>query len=76
MEPVNSQVKREEHAMDPEESAPKRKPEIVIGEDLALLSVAELEQRIQILEAEIVRSKTSISGKQASKSAADAFFRN
>jgi uncharacterized small protein (DUF1192 family) len=62
--------------MDAEDVAPKRKPEIVVGEDLALLSVAELEHRIQVLEAEITRYKDSIAGKQASKTAADAFFRN
>ena len=62
--------------MDLDDTAPKRKPEIAIGEDLALLSVAELEQRIQVLEAEIARFKASIAGKQASKTAADAFFRN
>ena len=62
--------------MDLEDTAPKPKPQIAIGEDLALLSVAELEQRIQVLEAEIVRLKASIAGKQASKTAADAFFRN
>ena len=55
---------------------PIRKPDIVIGEDLALLSVAELTQRIKILEGEITRLKAAIDSKQASKTAADAFFRN
>ncbi|MBM3520183.1 MAG: DUF1192 domain-containing protein, partial [Alphaproteobacteria bacterium] len=37
---------------------------------------AELEQRIQALESEIVRTRSTIASKQASKSAADAFFRS
>lgn len=55
---------------------PKKKPEPVIGENLELMSVAELEHRVTILESEIVRVKAAIAQKQASKSAADAFFRS
>lgn len=55
---------------------PKKKPGIVVGENLELMSVAELEHRIQALESEIVRVKSTIASKQASKSAADAFFRS
>jgi uncharacterized small protein (DUF1192 family) len=62
--------------MDLEDAAPKKKPEIVIGEDIALLSVAELQNRIAILEAEIARYRDEIASKQASKAAADAFFRS
>jgi uncharacterized small protein (DUF1192 family) len=62
--------------MDPEETAPKKKAEIVIGEELELLSVAELENRIAVLEAEIRRYREAIGSKQASKAAADAFFRS
>ena len=39
-------------------------------------SEAELEQRIALLEAEVSRVKAMIMSKQASKSAADAFFRS
>jgi uncharacterized small protein (DUF1192 family) len=49
---------------------------MVIGENLDAISVAELEQRIQALDSEIVRLKAEIAKKQASRSAADAFFRN
>ena len=62
--------------MESDDLVPKRKPDMVIGEDLALLSVAELTQRIKLLEAEITRLKGAIECKQASKTAADAFFRN
>jgi uncharacterized small protein (DUF1192 family) len=53
----------------------KKKPDIVIGENLDLLSVSELEHRVQALESEIARIRAAIAAKQASKSAADAFFR-
>jgi uncharacterized small protein (DUF1192 family) len=62
--------------MDIEDSAPKKIPEIVIGQELDLLSVAELQNRIAILEAEIARHRAAIEGKQASKVAADKFFRS
>ena len=55
---------------------PKKKPEIIVGETLELMSVAELEHRITALEAEITRVRAEIARKQASKSAADAFFRS
>jgi uncharacterized small protein (DUF1192 family) len=61
--------------MDPED-LPKKKPEITVGENLELLSVAELEHRVQALESEILRVRSMIASKQASKSAADAFFRS
>ncbi len=57
------------------EDLPAKKPGIVIGENLDLLSVSELEQRVQDLDSEIVRVKAAISAKRASKNAADAFFR-
>ena len=53
-----------------------KKPGIVVGENLDLLSVTELEHRVQALESEIARVRAAIAAKQASKSAADAFFRS
>ena len=55
---------------------PKKKPDLVVGENLDAISVAELEQRIQVLESEIVRIRAEITRKQASRSAADAVFRS
>jgi uncharacterized small protein (DUF1192 family) len=56
---------------------PPRKPSgIVIGENLDLLSVSELEQRIEALQTEMERVKAMLQSKRASKSAADAFFRS
>lgn len=60
--------------MDPED-LPKPKPVITVGQNLDLMSVAELEQRVEDLESEIVRVKAVIASKRASKYAADAFFR-
>ena len=54
---------------------PKKPANMVIGENLDAISVAELEQRIQALESEIVRLRSEIARKQASRSAADAFFK-
>lgn len=46
-----------------------------LREDLELYSVADLEDRIGLLEAEIDRTRGQIDRKRASKSAADAFFK-
>jgi uncharacterized small protein (DUF1192 family) len=54
---------------------PKKKPDMVIGEPLDTLSVAELEQRIQALDSEIARVKAEITKKLATMNAANAFFR-
>lgn len=63
-------------AIDPEELLPRKpKPEIVIGEDLSTFSVFELESRIASLDAEIARTKSALSVRSSTKSAADAFFK-
>ena len=58
------------------EDLPKKPAGVMLGENLDLLSVAELEQRVRDLESEIQRVKAAITSKQASKNAADAFFRS
>jgi uncharacterized small protein (DUF1192 family) len=58
------------------EDLPKKPPATTLGEPLDLLSVAELEQRVQQLESEIERTKEAIQSKRASKNAADSFFRS
>ena len=57
------------------EDLPKKPPTVTIGENLDLLAVVELEQRVHDLESEILRVRSMIVSKQASKSAADAFFK-
>ncbi|MFZ5668907.1 MAG: DUF1192 domain-containing protein [Pseudomonadota bacterium] len=44
-------------------------------EDLDVYGVAELEERIGLLRAEIARTEAQLERKKASKSAADAFFK-
>ena len=46
-----------------------------VGQDLALLSVNELRDRIALLKDEIARLEASIAGKQASRGVADTFFK-
>lgn len=58
-----------------EELTPKKKLPHEIGQDLSLLSVGELTDRIAALKDEVVRLEAARSAKQASKSAADSFFR-
>ena len=61
--------------MNLDEEQAKRISEIVIGEDLAMLSVDELTKWIAILEQEIGRLKADIGTKQSSKVAAESFFK-
>jgi uncharacterized small protein (DUF1192 family) len=46
-----------------------------LGEDLSLLSVAELSERVDVLKAEIERLEAAIRAKEATRSAADTFFK-
>jgi uncharacterized small protein (DUF1192 family) len=62
-------------AMDRDDERPAKKPEVPIGDDLALLSVEELEWRIHVLRQEITRLEAAISAKRASRSAADSVFK-
>ena len=45
-------------------------------EELELLAVGELEERIDALEAEIARTRAQIDRKRAGRAAADAFFKS
>ena len=54
---------------------PKKKPVHEIGQDLSLLSVEELAERIAALKSEIARLEASMAAKRASKSSADQFFK-
>ena len=58
------------------EDRPRPKPVLTVGEPLDAISVAELQERVQVLEAEIKRLKDEITRKEASKAAADAFFKS
>ena len=58
-----------------EDERPKKKIAHEIGQELTLLSVAELNARIELLRGEIARLEADIKRKQASLSAADQFFK-
>src|SRR3954453_15470843 len=58
-----------------DDDRPKKKIVHEIGQDLALLSIRELEERIALLNAEISRLAAAIASKQGSRSVADQFFK-
>jgi uncharacterized small protein (DUF1192 family) len=61
-------------AMD-EDDRPKKKITHEIGQELALISVKELEERIALLRQEIERLEADIKRKEASRNLADQFFK-
>lgn len=60
---------------DDDDDRPKKKIVHEIGQDLTLLSIKELQERIALLKGEIARLEASIASKQASRSVADMFFK-
>jgi uncharacterized small protein (DUF1192 family) len=58
-----------------DDDRPKKKIVHEIGQDLALLSIRELEERIALLNVEISRLAGAIASKQGSRSVADQFFK-
>ena len=58
-----------------EDDRPKKKIAHEIGQDLTLLSVNELTERIALLNEEIARLDQERTKKQATRSAADHFFK-
>jgi uncharacterized small protein (DUF1192 family) len=61
-------------AVEPDD-LPKKKIAHEIGQDLSLLSVGELAERIGLLKDEIVRLDAEMARKRASQTAADTFFK-
>jgi uncharacterized small protein (DUF1192 family) len=57
-----------------DDELPKPKRQIVLGEDLERFAIAELDERIVALQAEIARTRTEITAKQQHKAAADKLF--
>ena len=60
--------------IDPDE-LPKKNIVHELGQELALLSVGELTERIAALKEEIARLEAEMARKRSSKSAADSFFK-
>ena len=59
-----------------DDDRPRKKITHEIGQDLSLLSVEELTERIALLNAEVDRLKEAVTKRRASKNAADAFFKS
>lgn len=59
-----------------DEDKPKKAPAYEIGADLSTRSVEELRDYLEILEAERKRAEAMLNSKQASRQAADTFFKS
>jgi uncharacterized small protein (DUF1192 family) len=58
-----------------EDLLPKKKTVHEIGQDLGLLSIGELTERIALLKEEIGRLEAAKASKSATRTAADQFFK-
>jgi uncharacterized small protein (DUF1192 family) len=58
-----------------DDDRPRKKITHEIGQDLSLLSVEELNERIALLNVEIARLQEAMTKKRASKDAANSFFK-
>jgi uncharacterized small protein (DUF1192 family) len=59
-----------------DDDRPRKKISHEIGQDLSLLSVEELNERIALLRSEIERLEAASAKKRASKDAANSFFKS
>jgi uncharacterized small protein (DUF1192 family) len=59
-----------------DDDKPRKKVTHEIGQDLSLLSVEELTERIALMTSEIERLQVAMTKKRASKAAADSFFKS
>jgi uncharacterized small protein (DUF1192 family) len=59
-----------------DDDRPRKKISHEIGQDLSLLSVEELAERIALLKSEIERLEAASAKKRASKDAASSFFKS
>jgi uncharacterized small protein (DUF1192 family) len=58
-----------------DDDRPKPKRAHEIGQDLSLLSVDDLDDRIGVLKAEVARLEADKAGKQATRMAAESLFK-
>ncbi|MET4420782.1 DUF1192 domain-containing protein [Bradyrhizobium barranii] len=58
-----------------DDDKPRKKISHEIGQDLSLLSVEELTERVALLNTEIARLEEAATKKRASRNAADSFFK-
>ena len=59
-----------------DDDRPRKKITHEIGQDLSLLSVEELTERIALLSSEIERLKEAVAKKRASRDAANSVFKS
>jgi uncharacterized small protein (DUF1192 family) len=59
-----------------DDDKPRKKVTHETGQDLSLLSVEELAERIALMNSEIERLQATMTRKRASKNAADSFFKS
>ncbi len=59
-----------------DDDRPRRKVSHEIGQDVSLLSVEELAERIALLSSEIERLRGATEKKRASRDAANSFFKS
>ena len=59
-----------------DDDRPRKKVTHEIGQDLSLLSVEELDDRIALLTSEIERLQAAATRKRASRDAANSFFKS
>jgi uncharacterized small protein (DUF1192 family) len=59
-----------------DDDRPRRKVTHEIGQDLSLLSVEELTERVALLKAEIARLEQASDKKRASRDAANSIFKS
>jgi len=59
-----------------DDDRPKKKVSHEIGQDLSLLSVEELTERIALLTSEIERLQAALTKKRASRDAANSIFKS
>jgi uncharacterized small protein (DUF1192 family) len=59
-----------------DDDRPRKKITHEMGQDLSLLSVEELNERIALLTSEVERLQAAVTKKRASKDAANSFFKS
>lgn len=62
-------------AANEDDDRPKKKISHEVGQDLSLLSIEEIRDRILMLRNEIARLETAMASKQVSRISADQFFK-
>jgi uncharacterized small protein (DUF1192 family) len=72
---VHRPLNAEKHMAIEDDDKPRKKVTHEIGQELSLLSVEELAERIALMTSEIERLQAAMTKKRASKDAANSFFK-